>query len=189
MIVRMNSNHTFRPRHDRGFIRSSGRALRPDESAIMPGSFRYDSIDCQGPSPTTPQCTTERAQNSSPSVHYEQFNHGVKQLLKKHEIPTRQVNHRGTTLYMSDLTSRQRPTGPATACKSKLCPALTICQRSHVVYLATCELCGSKYVGMTVRQLHAVQSTKMTRSLASRATGGNHLRVEMFRQVSMGLRW
>ena len=44
--VRMNSNHTFRPRHDRGSIRPSGpafrrcapsvRALRPDESAIMP---------------------------------------------------------------------------------------------------------------------------------------------------------
>ena len=81
----------------------------------------------------------------------DQFNHGVNQPLKKHEIPARLVNHRGTTL--SDLTKRRRPTGPT--CKSKLCPAPTICQRSHVVYLATCELCGSKYVGMTVRQLHA----------------------------------
>ena len=81
----------------------------------------------------------------------DQFNHGVNQLLKKHEIPARLVNQRGTTL--SDLTKRRRPTGPT--CKSKLCPAPTICQRSHVVYLATCELCGSKYVGMTVRQLHA----------------------------------
>ena len=44
--VRMNSNHTFRPRHDRGSIRPSGpafrrcvpsgRAISPDESAIMP---------------------------------------------------------------------------------------------------------------------------------------------------------
>ena len=84
----------------------------------------------------------------------DQFNHGVKQLLKKHEIPARLVNHRGTTL--SDLTKRRQPTGPT--CKSKLCPAPTICQRSHVVYLATfffCELFGSNYVGMTERQLHA----------------------------------
>ena len=45
--VRMNSDHTFRLRHDHGSIRPSGRpsaaappqagrALRPDESVIMP---------------------------------------------------------------------------------------------------------------------------------------------------------
>ena len=40
-------------------------------------------------------------------------------------------------------------------CQSKLCPAPEICRKSHVVYLATCDLCVKRYVGMRVRQLHA----------------------------------
>ena len=84
------------------------------------------------------------------------------------------VDHRGTTL--SDLTKRRRPTGPT--CKSKLCPAPTICQRSHVVYLATCELRGSKYVGMTVRQLHAraLEPLRAANGRKERTAFGDHYR-------------
>ena len=62
------------------------------------------------------------------------------------------LNQRGTTL--SDLTKKRRK--PCSDdCQSKLCPAPEICRKSHVVYLATCDRCGKRYVGMTVRQLHA----------------------------------
>ena len=64
----------------------------------------------------------------------------------------RLVNQRGTTL--SDLTKKRRRAGSG-ECQSKLCPSPQICRKSHVVYLATCDLCGNRYVGMTVRQLHA----------------------------------
>ena len=82
----------------------------------------------------------------------DQFNRGAKQLLEKHNIAARLVNQRGTTL--SDLTKKRRK--PCSDdCQSKLCPAPEICRKSHVVYLATCDRCGKRYVGLTVRQLHA----------------------------------
>ena len=67
-------------------------------------------------------------------------------------------------------------TGPT--CKRKLCPAPTICQRSHVAYLATCELCGSKYVGMIVRQLHAraLEHLRAANGRIERTAFGDHYR-------------
>ena len=82
----------------------------------------------------------------------DEFNRGAKQLLEKHNIAARLVNQRGTTL--SDLTKKRRRAGSG-ECQRKLCPSPEICRKSHVVYLATCDLCGNRYVGMTVRQLHA----------------------------------
>ena len=82
----------------------------------------------------------------------DQFNRGAKQLLEKHNIAARLVNQRGTTL--SDLTKKRRK--PCSDdCQSKFCPAPETCRKSHVVYLATCDRCGKRYVGMTVRHLHA----------------------------------
>ena len=80
----------------------------------------------------------------------DEFNRGAKQLL--HNITTQLVNQRGTT--QSNLTKKRRKTC-SDDCQRKLCPAPDICQKSHVVYLATCALCGKRYFGMTVRQLHA----------------------------------
>ena len=82
----------------------------------------------------------------------DEFNRGAKQLLEKHNITARLINQRGTTL--SDLTKKRRRAGSG-ECQSKLCRSPEICRKSHVVYLATCDLCGNRYVGMTVRQLHA----------------------------------
>ncbi len=81
----------------------------------------------------------------------DKFNNSVKQLLRQHNIPARLVNGRGTTIR--DLAKR-RNHAPQRCCKSKCCPAPTICQRTSVVYAGTCTICQQTYVGMTTRKLH-----------------------------------
>ena len=39
-------------------------------------------------------------------------------------------------------------------CRSSICQAPSICQRSSVVYEAVCQQCGRTYIGMTTRRLH-----------------------------------
>ena len=81
------------------------------------------------------------------------FNHSVQNLLDKHGIPARLVNPRGKTLR--EFTRKPTPGSTSTnVCKSRTCPAPTICQRTSVVYQAECKHCGSKYIGMTTRKLH-----------------------------------
>ena len=89
--------------------------------------------------------------SSSPFIT-DQFNRGANQLLEKHNIAARLVNLQSTML--SDLTKKRRKTC-SDDCQAKLCPAPEVCRKSHDVYLATCDLCGKRYVGITVRQLHA----------------------------------
>ena len=78
------------------------------------------------------------------------FNNGIQQLFEKYEIPARLVNPRGQTLLnlAQERMPSQRP------CRSSICPQPSICQRSSVVYEATCQLCGRSYIGMTSRRLH-----------------------------------
>ena len=78
------------------------------------------------------------------------FNYAMKRILARYDLPVRIVNYRGQTLR--EFTKRQAV--KPSACKSKQCPAPGICQRSSVVYLATCLLCDATYVGMTTRTLH-----------------------------------
>ena len=81
----------------------------------------------------------------------DKLNHQIRRTLAKHDIPARLVNPRGKTIR--DLT-RHPDAAPDKICHSKCCPAPGICQRSNVVYEATCMLCEEFYVGMTTRKLH-----------------------------------
>ena len=53
------------------------------------------------------------------------------------------------------LPGRAHPRPFTKPCKSGKCGAPEICHRSNVVYQAMCTLCGSSYIGMTTRALHA----------------------------------
>ena len=97
-------------------------------------------------------------------------------ILKKHNIAARLVNQQGAML--SDLTKKKkkkkRRQTCSDNCQSNLCPALEICRKSHIVYryLTTCDLCGKRYVGMTVRQ-PASCSGPWT-STSGKSTSGAH---------------
>ena len=105
---------------------------------------------------TQPQPRRRRTKPTTPLFTFnipfidDKFNSNVKRLLTKHNIPARLTNRRGLTLR--DLTRATTP--PSKACRSKNCPAPGICQRSGVIYKATCTLCGLSYIGMTRRKLH-----------------------------------
>ena len=80
----------------------------------------------------------------------EKFNANVKHILTKHNIPARLTNSRGRTVR--ELA--RRPATTPSRCQSKACPAPGICQRSSVIYKATCRICGLFYVGQTQCKLH-----------------------------------
>ena len=80
----------------------------------------------------------------------DKFNRDIKRLLTKHNILARLTYKRGlTSRSLTNTTPARKTTG-----KSKSCPAPGICQRSSVVYEATCTICGKTYIGMTTRKLH-----------------------------------
>ena len=78
------------------------------------------------------------------------INNSIKQLFEKYEIPARLVNPRGQILL--NFAQERKPS--QRTCRSSICPQRSICQRSSVVYEATCQLYGSSYIGMTSRRLH-----------------------------------
>ena len=81
----------------------------------------------------------------------DEFNHSVKRLLIKHNIPARLINNKGYTLR--DMV-KAKPRQTDTQCKSKTSPAPGIYHKTNVVYRATCTLCNCSYIGMTTRRLH-----------------------------------
>ena len=78
------------------------------------------------------------------------FNHNVRRILDRHNIPARLTNRRNTTI----LQLATKTNTPNTTCRSKTCPSPTICQLTNVVYEATCTLCQQTYIGQTRRKLH-----------------------------------
>ena len=78
------------------------------------------------------------------------FNHNVRRILDRHNIPARLTNRRSTTI----LQLATKTNTPNTTCRSKTCPSPTICQLTNVVYEATCTLCQQTYIGQTRRKLH-----------------------------------
>ena len=78
------------------------------------------------------------------------FNHNVRRILDRHNIPARPTNRRSTTI----LQLATKTNTPNTTCRSKTCPSPTICQLTNVVYEATCTLCQQTYIGQTRRKLH-----------------------------------
>ena len=82
----------------------------------------------------------------------DQINHQIQRTLAKHDVPARVVNPRGKTI--NDLVKCPARNGSVKTCNSKICAAPSLCQRSNVVYIATCSLCGKDYIGMTARKLH-----------------------------------
>ena len=81
----------------------------------------------------------------------DEFNHSVKRLLIKHNIPARLINTKGYTLR--DMV-KAKPRQTDTECRSKTCPGPGICHATNVVDRATCTLCNCSYIGMTNRRLH-----------------------------------
>ena len=79
------------------------------------------------------------------------FNSTIRRILRKHNIPARLVNPRGRTLQQ--LMRKKTETSPACP-RRNACPAPEICQKTSVIYQASCRLCGADYVGMTTRHLH-----------------------------------
>ena len=75
----------------------------------------------------------------------DRINANVKHILTKHNIPARLTNSRGLTVRQL----ARRPTYNLSTCQSKACPAPEICQRSSVIYKATCKICDLFYVGLT----------------------------------------
>ena len=99
----------------------------------------------------TVQCGRSKSSSQSKEEHQyalkipfisDQFNYAMKQILRRH-VPARLVNARSTTVQ--DLTKKN--TLKPKVCRSRVCPAPGICQRTSVVYCATCQLCQAKYVG------------------------------------------
>ena len=79
------------------------------------------------------------------------INDGIRRIIKRHKIPARLVNSKGTTLR--DVT-KWPTTNRHSPCKNKDCPAPQICWKSSVIYRATCKICNQFYIGMTTRRLH-----------------------------------
>ena len=71
------------------------------------------------------------------------FDHSVRRILDRHNIPARLTNRRNTTI----LQLATKTNTPNTTCRSKTCPSPTICQLTNVVYEATCTLCQQTYIG------------------------------------------
>ena len=61
-------------------------------------------------------------------------------------------------------------------CQSKVCAAPGICQRSSVIYKATCRICGLFYVGLMqrVRKLHPHEHVTAARERSRSSTLGEH---------------
>ena len=111
--------------------------------------------------PNSWQRTTTKTNKKTPKPSYnfvykipfvsDAFNRGVNRILRKHNIPARLTNHRHKSIQA--LTKRTSLTQPTT-CKSESCAVDRRCQERFVVYIATCRLCGSTYIGQTTRTLH-----------------------------------
>ena len=106
----------------------------------------------------------------------DKFNANVKHILTKHNIPARLTNLRGRTVR--ELA--RRPANTPSRCQSKACPAPGICQRSSVIYKATCRICGLFYVGLTQRKLHdrAREHVTATRKRSRSSALGEHYRTQ-----------
>ena len=106
----------------------------------------------------------------------DKFNANIKRILTKHNIPARLTNTRGRTVR--ELA--KRPANKKTSCKSKACPAPGICQRSSVVYKATCTTCSDFYIGMTERRLHdrAREHLTAARERSKASALGEHYRIQ-----------
>ena len=82
------------------------------------------------------------------------FNARIHSCLKSHGFDSvRLVNPRPQTI--EQLASRKSPQPPH--CRLRNCPIKSTCyqcSKSHVVYLAECQLCNATYVGSTTRALH-----------------------------------
>ena len=74
----------------------------------------------------------------------DQINNQIQRTLAKHDVPARVVNPRGKTI--NDLVKCPARNSSVKTCKIWAAPSL--CQRSNVVYIATCSLCGKDYIGM-----------------------------------------
>ena len=61
-------------------------------------------------------------------------------------------NPRGKTI--NDLVKCPARKGSGKTCNTKICAAPSLCQRSNVVFIATCSLCGKDYLGTTAWKLH-----------------------------------
>ena len=68
----------------------------------------------------------------------DKFDASVKHILTKHNIPARLTNSRGRTVRQL----ARRAANNSSTCQSKACPAPGTCQRSSVIYKATCKICG-----------------------------------------------
>ena len=102
------------------------------------------------------------------------FSYSICRILNRHKIAARLVNYRSQTIR--ELT-QSKPKSPKKY-HSKTCPAPGICQRTSVVYLATCLLCKQEYVGMTIRHLYdraREHVTSAKQRSASSAFGEHHL--------------
>ena len=106
----------------------------------------------------------------------DKFNANVKHILSKHNIPARLTNSRGRTVR--ELA--RRPATTPSRCQSKACPAPGICQRSSVIYKATCRICGLFYVGLTQRKLHdrAREHVTAARERSRSSALGEHYRTQ-----------
>ena len=87
------------------------------------------------------------------------FNYNVRQILNKHNIPARLTNTPGLTLRKLSTKKQQRTNA---TCNKRTCPAPTICQRTNIVYEATCNICQQTYIGQTTRRLHERAREHMT---------------------------
>lgn len=112
------------------------------------------------------------------------FNTKIQRLLHKHNIPARLVNRRGTTLRELVRPKANIPT--ATRCSSKECSASGICQRTSVVYEATCLICKNSYIGLTTRKLHdrAREHSHAATNKLSTSAFGDHYREEHPKQAA-----
>ena len=121
--------------------------------------------------PPTPTCT--RLTMKIPFVS-DSFNQKVTGLLRKHNIPAKLVNERGRSLKEIVKPKRQSKT----TCKCKDCPAKGFCQKSNVVYAATCSICQDMYIGMTTRLLHerAREHLAAARNHSASSAFGEHYR-------------
>ena len=106
----------------------------------------------------------------------DKFNANVKHILTKHNIPARLTNSRGRTVR--ELA--RRPATTPSRCQSRSCPAPGICQRSSVIYKATCRICGLFYVGLTQRKLHdrAREHVTAARERSRSSALGEHYRTQ-----------
>ena len=116
-----------------------------------PSSWHNKAVDRSKKWPDKQRITRNIFLVSIPFVT-DTFNNNIKQVFDKYDIPVRLVNLCNQTLlnFAQGRKSSQQRT-----CRSSICQAPSICQRSSVVYEAVCQQCaGRTYIGMTTRRLH-----------------------------------